>query len=123
MVMLDHTEGIDQDAARQFMLDFFTADNYANFIREGQGYLIPSQSGFNDMDVWPTDPKLQATREAGKIGRVAGFELPNPNEMSSLVQTQLVIPRMFSTACATGDAQAALTAAMAQIAEIEGQIG
>jgi multiple sugar transport system substrate-binding protein len=122
MVMLDHTEGIDRDAARQFMLDFYTADNYANFIREGQGYLIPSQAGFSDMDVWPTDPKLQATREAGKIGRVAGFELPNPNQMSSLVQTQLVIPRMFSTACSTGDARAALDAAMVQVAEIEGQI-
>jgi multiple sugar transport system substrate-binding protein len=123
MVMLDHTEGIDRDAAHQFMLDFFTAENYANFIKEGQGYLIPSQPVYDDMDVWPTDPKLQATREAGKIGRVSGFELTSPNEMASLMQTQLIIPKMFSTACSTGDARAALDAAMAQVQEIQGQIG
>ena len=123
MVMLDHTEGADRDAALEFMRDFYTASNYANFIKEGQGYLIPSQPVYNDMDVWPTDPKLQATREAGKVGRVAGFELPSPNEMSSLIQTQLVIPKMFASACSTGDAQAALEAAMAQVAEIQAQLG
>ncbi len=123
MIMLDHTEGADRDAAHAFMLDFYSPENYANFIKEGQGYLIPSQPGYDDMDVWPTDPKLQATREAGKIGRVAGYDLPNPNQMSSLVQTQLVIPKLFSTACSTGNARAALDAAMAQIAEIQAQLG
>lgn len=122
MILLDHTEGIDRDAARAFMKDFYTAENYAKFIKEGQGYLIASQPVYDDMDVWPADPKLAATREAGKIGRVSGYELPGPNELASLVQTQVVIPKMFSLAVSSGDARAALDAAMAEIAELEAQV-
>jgi hypothetical protein len=73
--------------------------------------------------VWPEDPKLAAVRTVGATGLTNGYALDSPTPVAAGVQTQVVIPRMFSVACTDGDAQAALDAALAEIADLQSQLG
>jgi multiple sugar transport system substrate-binding protein len=123
MIALNHTEGANLDAALQFMRDFFSTESYGDFLKLGQGYLIPSTPYYDDKPVWPEDPKLQAVKTVGAVGRLNGYALPSPNQVASTVQTQVVIPKMFSTACSGGSAEAALEAALQEIADIQAQAG
>lgn len=122
MILLNHTEGTDLAAAQQFMADFFEPDNYQDWVKLGRGYLIPAQTGYQDRDVWDPDPKLAITRSAGALGRVSGFELASPTDLSSIVQAQNVVTRMFSRAASNGDSRAALDAALAEIADLQAQL-
>jgi len=121
MILLKHTQGADLDAARQFMADFFSLEHYPDFIKLGQSYLIPATPGLAALPVWPEDPKLGAARDMGPLGLLYGYELPFPNELASAVQTQLIIPKMFSAACSSGDAETALANALDEIASLESQ--
>lgn len=123
MLLMKHTEGAAMEAAKKFMLDFFGMENYVNFLALGQGYLIPANAGFDDKPVWPEDPKLQAVRTVGAVGLTNGYALQSPTPAAAAVQTQVVIPKMFSRACTDGNADAALEAALAEIAEIQAQAG
>jgi hypothetical protein len=85
--------------------------------------LIPGRPGFDDKPVWPEDPKLAAVRTVGATGLTNGYALDSPTQVAAAVQAQVVIPRMFSVACTDGDAQAALDAALAEIADLQSQLG
>jgi multiple sugar transport system substrate-binding protein len=123
MLLMSHTTGASLDAAKQFMLDFFDIDNFQNFLALGQGYLIPANAAFDDRPVWPDDPKLAAVRTVGATGLTNGYALQSPTPVAAAVQTQVIIPKMFSVACTDGDAQAALDAALAEIADLQSQLG
>ena len=123
MLLLNHTTGASLDAAKKFMLDFFGKENYVNFLALGEGYLIPGSAGFDDEPVWPEDPKLAAVRTVGATGLTNGYALNSPTQVAAAVQAQVVIPRMFSVACTDGNADAALEAALAEIADIQSQLG
>jgi multiple sugar transport system substrate-binding protein len=122
MILLNHTQGADLDASKKFMLDFFTPDTYEDWVKLGRGYLIPAQPTYLERDVWDPDPKLAITRDAGQYGRVSGYELTSASDLSSIVQAQNVVTRMFSTAAANGDPRAALDAALAEIADLQEQL-
>lgn len=122
MILLKHAEGADMDAAQQFMRDFFSLEHYPDFIKLGKGYLIPATPGLAELPVWPEDPKLAAVREMGPLGLLYGYALPYPNELASAVQTQVIVPKMFSAACTSGDAAAALEAAVSEINSLESQL-
>jgi multiple sugar transport system substrate-binding protein len=121
MIALKHTQGANLDAALKFMGDFFGTANYGDFIKLGKGYLIPSTPYYDDKPVWPEDPKLAAVKTVGAVGRLNGYALPFPNAVASTIQTQVVIPKMFSSACTSGNAETALDAALQEIADIQAQ--
>jgi multiple sugar transport system substrate-binding protein len=123
MIMLNHTQGADLDACKKFMLDFFDESTYGDFLKLGEGYLIPANAAYDDKPIWPEDPKLQAVKTVGAVGRINGYALPFPTTVASTIQTQVLIPKMFSIACTDGDAQAALDATLQAIADIENQVG
>ncbi|HXF64368.1 MAG TPA: extracellular solute-binding protein, partial [Caldilineaceae bacterium] len=123
MILLNHTQGADLDAAQKFMSDFFSLEHYPDFIKLGQGYLIAATPGLAELPIWPEDPKLAAVRDMGPVGRLYGYALPFPNALASAVQTQVIIPKMFSAACSSGNAEEALQAALTEIANIESQLG
>ena len=123
MILLNHTQGADLDAAKKFMLDFFDESTYGDFLKLGQGYLIPANPAFDDKPIWPEDPKLQAVRTVGSVGRLNGYALPSPTPVASTIQTQVLIPKMFSIACTDGNAEAALDATLQAIADIQNQVG
>ncbi len=123
MIMLNHTQGADRDAAQKFMLDFFDLETYDEFLKLGEGYLIPANTAFDDQDVWPDDPKLQAVRTVGSTGLTNGYALASPTPVAAAMQTQVIIPKMFSVACTDGDADAALAAALQEIADLQAQLG
>jgi hypothetical protein len=89
----------------------------------GQGYLIPANPGFDDKPIWPEDPKLQAVRTVGAVGLTNGYALSYPTAVAAAVQTQVVIPKMFAVACTDGSAEAALDAALAEIGDLQTQLG
>ena len=123
IVLFNHTEGIDRDAAKQFLRDFYSVGQYADFIKEGEGYLVPVGRVFENLPIWPDDPKLAITREVAKVGRPDGFELPSRSRLSGLMQERVTIGKMFSEACSSGDARAALDAALKEIEELKAQVG
>lgn len=123
MLLMEHTQGADRDAAKKFMLDFFDINSYGDFLKLGQGYLIPANAAFDDKPVWPEDPKLDAVRTVGATGLTNGYALSSPTPVAAAVQTQVIIPKMFSIACTDGDAQAALDAALTEIADLQAQLG
>ncbi|MCC6457779.1 MAG: extracellular solute-binding protein [Caldilineaceae bacterium] len=123
MLLMSHTQGADLDAAKKFMLDFFDVNHYSEFLKLGEGYLIPANKAFDDKDVWPEDPKLAAVRTVGATGLTNGYALSSPTPVAAAVQTQVIIPKLFSVACTDGNAEAALDAALAEIADLQTQLG
>ncbi|CAN5834884.1 ABC transporter substrate-binding protein [soil metagenome] len=121
MILLNYTQGAELDAAQKFMRDFFSIKTYGDFLKLGNGYLIPATAAYDDKPIWPEDPKLAAVRTVGAIGRLNGFSLPFPNAAAATMQTQVVIPKMFSAACTSGDANAALAGALQEIKDIQAQ--
>lgn len=113
--VLKHTEGRDLDAALQFLRDLFDVRNYSKYIKEGRGYLVPLAPIYENLPVWDTDPKLKLAKEIGKIGRWAGYALPSPSKLSSLMASQFTISNMFSNAVTTGNARAALDTTLKEI--------
>ncbi len=122
MIMLNHTQGASLDAATKFMTDYFNHTTYADFLKLGQGYLIAAAPFYDDKDVWPEDPKLAAVRTVGAVGRLNGYSLGSPNEIASTMQTQVVIPKLFSAACTSGNAEEALAATIKEIEDIQAQL-
>jgi multiple sugar transport system substrate-binding protein len=119
--VLNHTEGIDREAALAFMRDFFDVSNYAQWIKEGKGYLIPLGPIYEDLPIWDPDPKLALTREVGRLGRWSGYALPSPSPLSSLMQAQFTMSKLFSNACTTGEARQALDDTLREIEDLERQ--
>jgi len=123
MLLMKYTEGAALDAAKKFMLDFYDVDHYGEFLKLGEGYLIPGNAAFDDKPIWPEDPKLAAVRTVGAVGLTNGYALSSPSPVAAAVQTQVIIPRLFATACTDGNADAALEAALKEIADLQTQLG
>lgn len=121
MILLKYTDGDNLAAAQKFIRDFFSIKTYGDFLKLGQGYLIPANAAYDNKPIWPEDPKLQAVKTVGAVGRLNGYSLPSPNAVASTMQTQVVIPKMFSAACTSGNADAALEGALKEIKDIQAQ--
>jgi multiple sugar transport system substrate-binding protein len=117
--LLDHTQGAEREAAREFMRQFFSMQNLSKFYIAGQGYILPLLPGYENEAIWPEDPKLAIAKEMFQLARPAGFALPNQTPLAALIQDKVVIGKLFSQACSTGDAAGALEGVMKDIADLE----
>jgi multiple sugar transport system substrate-binding protein len=117
--ILNHTQGADLDAAQDFMRQFFSIKNLSEFYKAGQGYILPLLPNYENEPIWPEDPKLAIAKEMFKLALPAGHALPNQTKLASLIQDQILIGKLFSQACSTGNANAALEGVMKDIADLE----
>ena len=120
--VLNHAEGLDREAALAFLGDFFTVSNYAKYIKEGKGYLIPLGPIYENLPIWDTDPKLAIMRDVGRIARWGGYELASPTPLSAAMVSQFTMAKMFQNAVTNGDARAALDATLAEIEDLKAQV-
>ncbi|MCC7165000.1 MAG: extracellular solute-binding protein [Anaerolineae bacterium] len=123
MGILNHAQGIDREAALAFMTDFFAVQNYAQWIKEGRGYLIPLAPIFENLPIWDQDPKLAIMREVGKLARWGGYAVPSPTKLSSVMVGQFTTAKLFQNAATTGNARQALDETLAEIENLRKQVG
>ncbi len=117
--MLEQTEGANREASHAFIHDFFLMANLSDFYRAGQGYLLPLLPGYEDEPIWPEDPKLAIAKEMFKLALPPGYALPFQTPLSGMIQDRVLMGKLFSQACSTGDAAAALAGVMKDIADLE----
>lgn len=117
--ILNHTEGADLDAAVDLMREFFKIENFSKFYKAGQGYILPLLPNYENEPIWPEDPKLAIAKEMFKLALPAGHALPNQTKLAALIQDKIIIGKLFSQACSTGDARGALDGVMKDIADLE----
>ena len=121
--ILNHTEGMDRDAALAFLGDFFAVGQYAQYIKEGRGYLIPLAPTYESLPIWDIDPKLAIMREAGRLSRWGGFENPSPTKLSAAMVSQFTVAKMFHNAATNGNAREALDGTLREIEDLQAQVG
>lgn len=117
--ILKHTEGPELDAAQAYMSAFLSMENFGEFYKAGQGYILPLLPNYENEPIWPEDPKLAIAKEMFKLARAAGYSLPNQTKLAALIQDKIVVGKLFSQACSTGDARGALDGVMKDIADLE----
>lgn len=117
--ILNHTQGADLDAAKEFMKEFFSIKNFGAFYKAGQGYILPLLPNYDNEPIWPEDPKLAIAKEMFKLALPAGHALPNQTKLAALIQDKVIIGKLFSQACSTGDAKAALAGVMKDIDDLK----
>ncbi|MBI3958538.1 MAG: extracellular solute-binding protein [Chloroflexi bacterium] len=117
--ILNQTEGAELDAAKAFMAAFLSMKNFGAFYKAGQGYILPLLPNYDNEPIWPEDPKLAIAKEMFKLALPAGYALPNQTKLAALIQDKIVIGKLFSQACSTGDARGALDGVMKDIADLE----
>ncbi|MBI5877417.1 MAG: extracellular solute-binding protein [Chloroflexi bacterium] len=117
--ILNHTKGADLDAAKDLILQFFSIKNLGAFYKAGQGYILPMLPKYENEPIWPADPKLSVAKEMFKLALPAGYNLKNQTKLSSLMQDKIIIGKLFSQACSTGNARAALDGVLKDIADLK----
>jgi len=117
--LLNHTEGSSLDASLKFMADFFAMPSLSEFYKAGQGYILPLLTGYEDEPIWPEDPKLAIAKEMFKLALPPGYALPNQTPLAGLIQDKVLIGKLFSQACSTGNAEAALAGVMKDIEDLK----
>lgn len=121
--LTSYTKGNDLAAAKQFLYDAFSLGGYAKFIRQGQGYLVPCAPGWDDLPVWPSDPKLGYAKVQAKVGRLIGYDMPEPSALSGQCYQQGVWIKMVDTMIETGDAKKAIASCTQAVGDIKKQLG
>lgn len=121
--LTSYTTGNDAAACKQFLRDAFGLAGYAKFIRQGQGYLVPCAPAFDDLPVWPSDPKLAYSKQQAKLGRLIGYDLPEPNALSGQCFAQGIWNKMIEKLVETGDPKAAIKTTVKAINDIKTQLG
>ncbi len=117
--ILNHTKGANLDAAKDLIKNFFSIKNLGAFYKAGQGYILPLLPKYETEAIWPADPKLAIAKDMFKLALPAGYALPNNSKLSSLMQEKVLIGKLFSQACSTGKARAALDGVMKDIADLK----
>lgn len=121
--LTSYTQGKDLDAAKEFLRDAFGLAGYASFIRKGEGYLVPMAPAYEDLPVWPSDPKLSYAKPQAKVGRLIGYDLPEPSALSGQCFSQAVWIKMVNKMIETGDAKAAIASCTQEVNDIKKQMG
>jgi ABC-type glycerol-3-phosphate transport system substrate-binding protein len=117
--LLKQTQGADLEASRDFMHDFFLIENLSEFYKAGQGYVLPLLPGYENEPIWPEDPKLAIAKEIFQLALPPGHALPHQTALSGLIQDRVLIGKLFSQACSTGNADAALEGVLKDIKDLE----
>ena len=101
---------------REGQLAFLRAWHSKEFLpkwtKTGQSYFVPPFKGFENMDVWPEDPKLQIFRELNKLNRLPGTPGPATRAAAQAVYN-FVLVDMFAKG-ATGQMKPAEAVAWAE---------
>ena len=98
--ILNHTQGINLDAAKDWIRQFFAMKNFSEFYKTGQGYILPLLPNYEGQPIWPEDPKLAIAKDMFKLALPAGHALPNQTKLAALIQDKIVIGKLFSQALA-----------------------
>ena len=101
------------------MGDFMAMKNLGKFYKAGQGYILPLLPKYDSEDIWPTDPKLAIAKEMFKLALPAGYALKNQNKLASLMQSKLIVGKMFAQATILNDSRKALDGALKDIADLK----
>jgi multiple sugar transport system substrate-binding protein len=117
--ILKHTEGPELDAAQAYMSAFLSMKNFGDFYKAGQGYILPLLPNYENEPVWSDDPKLAIAKDMFKLALPAGYDLPNQTKLAALIQDKIIIGKLFSQACSTGDARGALDGVLKDIEDLE----
>ncbi|MCX6030735.1 MAG: extracellular solute-binding protein [Chloroflexi bacterium] len=117
------TKGNDLAALKQFLYDAFCLAGYSKFIKAGEGYLVPVAPGFDDLPIWPSDPKLAYAKPQAKLGRIIGYDLPEPNALSGQCFAQVVWNKMVLKSIETGDPKQAIAYTTGMVNDIKKQLG
>ena len=117
--LLKHTQGANLEASRNFMREFFAIENLSEFYIAGQGYILPLLPAYENEPIWPEDPKLAIAKEMFQLALPPGHALPYQTPLAGLIQDKILIGKLFSQACSTGNAAGALDGIMKDIADLE----
>lgn len=117
--ILNHTKGADLDAAKAFCADFMAIKSLGKFYKAGQGYILPLLPKYETEDIWSSDPKLAIAKDMFKLALPAGYALKNQSKLASLMQSKLIVGKMFAQAAILGDSRKALDGAMKDIADLK----
>jgi multiple sugar transport system substrate-binding protein len=117
--VLKNAPAADLDATIRFARDFCSIANLSEFYKAGQGYVLPLLPGYENEPIWPEDPKLAIAKEMFKLALPPGHALPHQTPLSGLIQDRVLIGKLFSQACSTGNAEAALEGVLKDIADLE----
>ncbi|MEZ4662347.1 MAG: extracellular solute-binding protein, partial [Caldilineaceae bacterium] len=117
--VLNNTTGAELDATTDYMRAFLSMANFGEFYKAGQGYILPLLPNYADAPVWPEDPKLAIARDMFRIALPAGYALPSQSKLAALIQDKVLIGKLFSQACSTGDARSALDTVLKDIEDLE----
>jgi multiple sugar transport system substrate-binding protein len=117
--ILNHTQGADLDAARDWMREFFKMENFSKLYKAGQGYILPLLPNYENADIWPSDPKLAIAKEMFQIALPPGYAMKEQNKLAGLIQDKILIGKLFSLAATTGNARSALDQVLTDIADLE----
>jgi multiple sugar transport system substrate-binding protein len=117
--ILNHTQGLDLDAAKDLMKQFLSIKNFSAFYKAGQGYILPLLPKYENEPIWPSDPKLAIAKEMFKLALPAGYALPNQTKLAALMQDKIIIGKLFSQALSTGNAKGALDGVMKDIEDLK----
>ena len=117
--ILNHTKGADLDAAKAYIGDFMAMKNLGKFYKAGQGYILPLLPKYETADIWSSDPKLAIAKEMFKLALPAGYALKNQTKLASLMQSKLIVGKMFAQATILNDSRKALDGALKDIADLK----
>lgn len=117
--ILSHTTGAELEAATEYMRAFLSMENFGEFYKAGQGYILPLLPNYADAPIWPEDPKLAIARDMFQLALPAGYALPSQTRLAALIQDEVLIGKLFSQACSTGSAEQALDGVLQDIADLE----
>ena len=117
--ILNNTKGIDLDASKDLIKQFFSIKNLGAFFKAGQGYILPMLPKYESEPIWSPDPKLAIAKDVFKLSRPPGFALNEQTKLSGLMIDKVIIGKLFSQACTTGNARAALDGVLKDIADLK----
>ena len=117
--LLKHTQGANLEASQNFMRAFLAMESLGEFYKAGQGYILPLLPNYENEPIWPEDPKLAIAKEMFQLALPPGYALPYQTALSGLIQDKVLIGKLFSQACSTGNAAGALEGVMKDIADLE----
>ena len=117
--VLNTTKGIDLDASKDLIKQFFSIKNLDPFFKAGRGYIIPMLPGYANEPIWDPDPKLATTKDVFTLSLPPGYNLSEQTKLSGLMIDKVIMGKLFSQACNTGNARAALDGVLKDINDLK----
>jgi multiple sugar transport system substrate-binding protein len=97
----------NQDVAKAFLEWWFQEEQFLEWLRVYEGYIIPPGPAFIEDEAFTADPKLAEFVNIVNIGRNKGYAGP-ANLKSAQASAQYVVVNAFAEAVQNGDAGAAI---------------